>query len=279
MRVLETKNKMIEATPFQLFTHDERLQDYHEEMVVWSREHLKTEALFYAFQVKERMETDYLPDACVNLLFSVDRKEVKGYFMGIATQTCKLTFEPDTCYFGIKPYTNVGLRCFDNDQSCLIDQVYPISEQFAHTENLFSKLYDTQTVHDRKKLLLASHRDLFLNENQRSVLAEYLSVLLCTETTAFSMEKICRETGYSQRYTQRLFRKEIGITPKLYSRIIRFQNAIKAIYADNELTLAKVAHQLGYYDQAHLIHEFQFFTHLSPTRLLQTIVTSKELVV
>ena len=279
MKVSETKNRTVGSSPFQLFTHDDRLNEYHEEVVVWSKELLKTEALFYTFEVKERFEMDYIPDACVNFFFAANGKRVKGYFIGILTKAYKMTFEPGVLYFGLKPYTNVGLRCFEKDQSRLIDHVIPLEEQFADAEGLIRELSDVSTLKKRKDFLLDHHREMLLDETKRSVLAEYLSVLLCTETPALSMEKMGRETGYSERYTQRLFRKEIGITPKLYSRIIRFQNAIKAIYEDEDNTLAKVAYQLGYYDQAHLIHEFQFFAQLSPTRLLQTIQSNKQVVV
>ncbi|GCF92198.1 AraC family transcriptional regulator [Enterococcus florum] len=277
MKVLEAKNRIIDAKPFQLFTHDGRVSNYQEDLVIWSKEHLKTEALIYQFEVQETIEAEYLPDACVNLLFEIRSTGVIGKFLGISTKARKIVIEPGVLYFGIKPYTNVGLRCIEQNQSNFVDQVVALSDQFSNTEAFLDELAYTLTFQERRELL-KRHRAVFLDETQRSVLAEYLSVLLCTETTALSMEKIERETGYSKRYTQRVFQKKIGVSPKLYSRIIRFQNAIKAVYFDDHSTLAKVACQLGYYDQAHLIHEFQLFTQTSPTKLLQTIQTKKVVV-
>lgn len=276
MKVTETKNKHIRATPFQLFVHDDRMLAYQEEIVVWSKEHLKTEALFYQFAAKETINLDYLPDACVNLIFEVKDDHVKGYFMGIVTRGQPLKIEPNVLYFGMKPYSNVGLRCKEKDQSKLIDQLIPLEDQFEGCEQLLKELVLAENFTERKKLLLTNHRSLFLDEADRSVLAEYLSVLLCTETTAFSMETIGRETGYSERYSQRLFRKKIGITPKLYSRIIRFQNTIKAIYFDKNPILAKVAQKVRFYDQAHLIHEFKQFTNKTPSETLQTIYSEEK---
>lgn len=277
MKVLETKNRIIDAKPFQLFTHDERVSSYQEDLVIWSKEHLKTEALIYQFQTSETIEAEYLPDACVNLLFEIRDANVIGKFCGISTKARKMVFEPNILYFGIKPYTNVGLCCKEQNQNNFVDQVVELGNQFSNTENFLKELRCTSTFQERRDLLY-KHRSLFLDENRRSVLAEYLSVLLCTETTAFSMEKIASETGYSKRYAQRVFQKKIGVSPKLYSRIIRFQNALKAVYFEDDSTLAKVACQLGYYDQAHLIHEFQLFTQTSPTKLLQTIQREKVVV-
>lgn len=278
MKVLETRNKTIDTKPFQLFQHDRRTVDYQEKVVTWSNEHLKSEAVCYQFRVREQEEVEYLPDACVNILFEIRENETTGKFVGLFTKATKIVMEPNVLYFGVKPYTNVGLRCKENDQNKLVDQITPLEMQFAHTEDLLRELSHAKNFQERMDLLLAYHRFIFVDETKRSVLAEYLSVLLCTETTAFSMEKIGRETGYSKRYTQRLFRKQIGVTPKQYSRIIRFQNAIKAFYFEKDITLAKVAYRLGYYDQAHLIHEFQLFTDMSPTKLLHTIQKTKELI-
>ncbi|MGM0240084.1 helix-turn-helix domain-containing protein [Enterococcus sp. AZ103] len=275
MKIMETKNKIIDAKPFQLFSHDYRIIDYQEELLDWSREHLKTEALFYQFQVKEEMVVTYLPDACVNLIFEIKGEEVTSKMLGILTEAKETIFEPGICYFGVKPYTNVGLRCKEKDQSCLVNQLVSLDSQFPAANELIQKFKLVKDFQQRKDLILADHRSIFLDENRRSVLSEYLSVLLCTNTTAISMEKVGDETGYSRRYTQQIFRREIGISPKKYSRIIRFQNAIKAVFAKTDMTLAKLACQLGYYDQAHLIHEFQLFTQQSPKNLMESVTLSK----
>jgi AraC-like DNA-binding protein len=50
---------------------------------------------------------------------------------------------------------------------------------------------------------------------------------------------------------------EVGLTPKVYSRLCRFQNALQRLHSDRELDLADVAVSLGYFDQAHFAHEFR----------------------
>lgn len=61
---------------------------------------------------------------------------------------------------------------------------------------------------------------------------------------------------------ERNFKALSGLTPKMYSRIIRFQNAVNmgSVIED----LVDVAYSLGYYDQAHFIKEFKLFTGDSP---------------
>lgn len=63
------------------------------------------------------------------------------------------------------------------------------------------------------------------------------------------------------------FKREVGMTPKRYSRLIRFRRALLLIRQseDGLRSWADIAHDCGYYDQAHFIKEFQEFSGLTPT--------------
>lgn len=62
-----------------------------------------------------------------------------------------------------------------------------------------------------------------------------------------------------------VFREEVGLTPKLYSRVQRFQHAARLMAAGACHGLAEVALAAGYYDQAHFTREFRAFSGLTPT--------------
>jgi AraC-like DNA-binding protein len=75
--------------------------------------------------------------------------------------------------------------------------------------------------------------------------------------------------GIGQRRFIELFRREVGLTPKLYQRLARFQRVLAAIENDRDTAWSDVASLHGYFDQAHLIHEFNAFAGVSPTVYLQ----------
>jgi AraC-like DNA-binding protein len=60
----------------------------------------------------------------------------------------------------------------------------------------------------------------------------------------------------------------VGMTPKLFSRIQRFQQTRTFIQQNRSPNWADVALDLGYFDQSHLIREFLEFSGLSPTDYL-----------
>jgi AraC-like DNA-binding protein len=74
--------------------------------------------------------------------------------------------------------------------------------------------------------------------------------------------------GLSQRRFIQVFKAEVGITPKLFSRIQRFQQTRTFIHQNPSPDWASLALDLGYFDQSHLIREFLEFSGLSPTDYL-----------
>ena len=71
--------------------------------------------------------------------------------------------------------------------------------------------------------------------------------------------------GLSQRRFIQVFKAEVGITPKLFSRIQRFQQTRTFIQHNPSINWADLAVDLGYFDQSHFIREFVEFSGLSPT--------------
>jgi len=71
--------------------------------------------------------------------------------------------------------------------------------------------------------------------------------------------------GLSQRRFIQVFKAEVGMTPKLFSRIQRFQQSRTFIQQNPSPNWASLALDLGYFDQSHFIREFLEFSGLSPT--------------
>src|SRR5262245_26499025 len=75
---------------------------------------------------------------------------------------------------------------------------------------------------------------------------------------------IARAVDLSQRRFSEVFAAEVGLTPKLFGRVQRFQHAIASSRHATEVDWARLAIECGYFDQAHLIHEFVEFSGVSP---------------
>jgi AraC-like DNA-binding protein len=83
-----------------------------------------------------------------------------------------------------------------------------------------------------------------------------------------SVLDVTKEAGLSRRRFAQLFREQIGLTPKLYCRLRRFQRVVREISSGVPVDWADVALAGGYYDQAHLADEFRHFSGTSPSAYL-----------
>ncbi len=90
------------------------------------------------------------------------------------------------------------------------------------------------------------------------------------EQNVGTIRKIAEDVGLSERRFIEVFKSEIGVTPKLFSRLKRFQRTRMVIHKlENLPNWASVAADHGYFDQSHLIREFQEFSGQSPAAYLQ----------
>jgi AraC-like DNA-binding protein len=77
--------------------------------------------------------------------------------------------------------------------------------------------------------------------------------------------EISNEIGISSRRLIQVFSAEVGLTPKLFCRVRRFQQALRLMDRQIEFDGAGMAADCGYFDQAHFIHDFKAFSGMSPT--------------
>jgi AraC-like DNA-binding protein len=82
-----------------------------------------------------------------------------------------------------------------------------------------------------------------------------------------TMERLANEAGVSRQQLARLFRDRIGVSPKLYCRLARFQPGLAFAGSGKGVDWAQVALELGYADQSHMIAEFREFSGLTPQML------------
>jgi AraC-like DNA-binding protein len=82
-----------------------------------------------------------------------------------------------------------------------------------------------------------------------------------------TVDAMARAAGVSRQHLSRQFRERIGITPKLYSRLVRFQSGLVYAGARARIDWARAAVDMGYADQSHMIAEFRQFGGLTPQTL------------
>ena len=83
-----------------------------------------------------------------------------------------------------------------------------------------------------------------------------------------SVAGVTEQIGMSTRRFSDLFRDQVGLTPKVYHRVMRFQSVLRRVWPMRDVDWTDVALACGYYDQPHFIHDFRAFSGLTPSQYL-----------
>ena len=92
---------------------------------------------------------------------------------------------------------------------------------------------------------------------------------LLQNPTQFSLDWLADQACLSTKQFYNLFVQRMGISPKLYARIARFDQTVKLKNAQPQKDWLSIAVDLGYYDYQHLVRDYKEFTRLTPTEFIQ----------
>ena len=85
---------------------------------------------------------------------------------------------------------------------------------------------------------------------------------------ALKISSLASHYSLGVRQFERAFERETGISPKVFARIARFQSALDAKLVSPQRTWIEIAHSFGYYDQMHMIHDFEKLGRAAPAELI-----------
>jgi len=142
----------------------------------------------------------------------------------------------------------------------------------AHISQVWQALGNLASFELRLRLV----NEFLLHQAALSVAANGISKVISHVVRASGrsdMGELAHQAGLSVRHFTRLFLQQTGVSPKRFARIVRFQAALenKALSARKSWT--EIAVDLGYYDQMHMIHDFEQLAGASPKQMLAHLET------
>ncbi|WP_407944300.1 helix-turn-helix domain-containing protein [Maridesulfovibrio sp.] len=105
-------------------------------------------------------------------------------------------------------------------------------------------------------------------ESDEDRLIPYAADSLYYGHSVLNSKSVSESVGLGIRQFQRRFKSEVGVTPKQYMCLSRFQQTVRACLLGDHASMLDCALAHGYYDQAHFIHDFKNYTGHSPSYLL-----------
>ena len=167
---------------------------------------------------------------------------------------------------GIRRFLSVPGRCSISELHNWIVTLEDLWGQ--HAIWLHDQLMEATTISDRLQIMEREleRRLLRVEGSNQAVIAAVN--LLQSVVSRRPVDDVANQLGYSSRRIQQHFRDEVGLSPKVFHRVSRFQKAIQMIDGSSTIDWSNIALTHGYFDQAHLVNDFRTFTSLSPTAYL-----------
>jgi len=184
---------------------------------------------------------------------------------GVSTRKFTRILAGEAFAFGVK-FRPGGFRPFLQASVCsLTDRVVPANFFFGADGDELEATLNSASKEDE---LVDALDTFFLHHvpepDQNVELADRLVSVILDQPHIRTVDDLAEETSLSKRSLQRLFKEYVGIPPKWVIRRYRLHELIARLDAGDPLNWPDLALELGYFDQAHLIHDFRTMTGYSP---------------
>ena len=211
-----------------------------------------------------------LPQGLMSLVISFVDGRVWSGVSGARTQSVTLDTSQPFTVIGVSFKAGGGFPFFPMPAGDLQNQTVPLealwgARAHATCEALADTLSPVARCRILEQALLASARGRL----DRHPAVRYAVAELGRRSSPRPVADVAERIGLSQRRFIELFRNEVGLTPKAFSRVRRFQHVLGQVETATTVDWTNVALDCGYFDQSHFIHDFRECAGVSPTMYLR----------
>ncbi|MEN1784635.1 MAG: helix-turn-helix domain-containing protein [Bacteroidota bacterium] len=204
-------------------------------------------------------------DGCIDIL--INRFESKVYITGFSKHYLEYNLGRAFDYIGIRFYPFQFPLLFDISAAQLVDTFVNLEALLPDLNaNIQSKICTGDQDWQQQFDLLLKHH--LTKPNRISSLDARLINAIDQILRSGGNTPIHRlNLALSQRQLRRFFKFYFGESPKVFAKVLRFQNVLKAYMSQQNGIDESVFYETGYYDQAHFIRDFKRFYGVTPSQV------------
>jgi len=219
-----------------------------------------------------------IPDGCIEMAFILG-DDIKRYTSEdefilqpramVLGQTIEPFYIKPTGYvnsFAVRFYPYGFANFVTTPIKNLANKETPIELLFGEkpAKELEQKIIQATDTKERIEIIENFLLEIFKNKGTiDSIVKSTVDTILSTKGN-IPINAILKEDLSKRRQLERKFAKQIGISPKQLSKVIRLQAALKLLLNQQSENLTKIAYESEYYDQAHFNRDFKEFTGINP---------------
>jgi AraC-like DNA-binding protein len=212
-----------------------------------------------------------LPTGNMGLVLDLDeRGRVGDVLSGARTRSFILDTSRPLNLIGVSFRPGGGFPFFDGPVGELQDRSIPLDILWGQkAETLRQQLLEARSATAQFIVLESFLAGQLCRRPLRHPAVRYAIEVFQNRANAISVGSVSACTGLSARRFIEVFRREVGMTPKVFCRLSRFRTVLNAIESTNNVDWTATALECGYFDQAHFIHDFRDFSGISPSAYIR----------
>lgn len=235
--------------------------------------------LYYQFKLTDKIkELPVVPDCCIDLYYACQSLNSYAILYGPVLRGTLMRFEPNIPYFCVRfsPKQSIHLRLFRE----AVNNQIPLAGLSKDCFEICSLIANEHTFEERIMLFERSILPRIFRTEFRPVnkLIDQSLDYIYRSGGGIAMKDLSKKVGYSARYIRHHFEDYLGISPKLFSRMIRFQNSL-ALLLGTDIPFSEVIVKQNFYDQSHFLKEFKEFSLSTPSQIRMLRETQLEEVI
>lgn len=197
--------------------------------------------------------------SCQNVWFSGFRTEPITIPSGKESEMLIVQFKKGKAFpFLIEPMQNLT--------NFVVDAELVISLKIL---NIRERLLEASTPFEKFQVLEKHLLKVYLKRLKENPFVDFAVSTIVATPNQCSIKTISDKVGYSQKHIIKLFKEHVGVAPKEFLKVIRFQKAIQQIENRVSVDWSQIAFDCGFYDQSHFIADFKHFSGFTPSEYMQ----------
>jgi AraC-like DNA-binding protein len=211
---------------------------------------------------------EILPDGNFDLVFVLAESHCRLLFIGPYTKDTYVPLSNEHEYFSVRFRPGLRPRIADLKPAELVDNMVELPGLLGLEADLLGeRLGASQSLAAKQLVMEEVFRKAGPEALVRPDLASRGAALAESCGGRLQVHELAGLLGTSIRTLERAFRAEVGISPKKFLRLVRFQNTLGRVRNRTRGSLTELAYDCGYADQSHFIKEFKHFIGRLPSRL------------
>ncbi len=235
---------------------------------------------FWVLESDQTTATPYvyrsMADGCIELIFHYKGRFEEITATQIIPQSCALIHGPTQYFsrfvtheafgiFGVYLYPFALQQLFNVPTTSISDQMVQLDDFIRKEGGEIEEQILLANSHQKRYLILVNFLSRQARKYEHSTTTPAIKAIsyVIQQGGVSSVKRLAEQSYLSVRQFERKFKQSAGFSPKRYTRIIRFQQAMNQ-YGIHQKTLTQIAYECGYYDQSHFIHDFKAFSGYHP---------------